>query len=378
MKELTQIFQGLLGMASLIVTALIAIGRLAWRAIRKKWMSCSKWLRRLIATVFIISPLSIVAIIGYSYYDYEYGRNYGDERLSDDVTLRSFSDGRWRVFNYKTQSYTTPRVSWVSEVSENDSLVVYALPGKRGYINVNTGRVVIDAKQNNYRRAWVFSEGIAAVMQGDKIGFINAQNQVVIPFQFDCSRGFPYDFSYVFHGGYCVMTNADGKMGLINRKGEWVLEPTYDEVKDADERGYRIIALDGKYGVINAECEVVYAPEYEYVEIVADGFVLYNDGQEWQVDFEGNMLKSFMFSSTYYLKYPIGYDECGDVLYEFADYLKYEVLGNYGIMDRISGKPITPAIYSDINMLSKELFEVQCSDSYEWYLVNAKGEIIMK
>lgn len=34
MKRLTQIFQALLGVAALILTALIAAGRLAWRTIR--------------------------------------------------------------------------------------------------------------------------------------------------------------------------------------------------------------------------------------------------------------------------------------------------------------------------------------------------------
>ncbi|MBR5281467.1 MAG: hypothetical protein IKU22_01660 [Alistipes sp.] len=37
MKRLTQIFQALLGVVALILTALIATGRLAWRTIRNWW-----------------------------------------------------------------------------------------------------------------------------------------------------------------------------------------------------------------------------------------------------------------------------------------------------------------------------------------------------
>ena len=50
------------------------------------------------------------------------------------------------MYNTRTEEYTTERINWLSEAPENDSLAVYALPGKYGYINVNTGRIVIDAE----------------------------------------------------------------------------------------------------------------------------------------------------------------------------------------------------------------------------------------
>ena len=50
------------------------------------------------------------------------------------------------MYNTRTEEYTTEKINWLSETSENDSLAVYALPNKRGYINVNTGRIVIDAE----------------------------------------------------------------------------------------------------------------------------------------------------------------------------------------------------------------------------------------
>ena len=43
MKRLTQIFQALLGVVALILTALVAAGRLAWRTIRNWWKRRSKW-----------------------------------------------------------------------------------------------------------------------------------------------------------------------------------------------------------------------------------------------------------------------------------------------------------------------------------------------
>ena len=58
--------------------------------------------------------------------------------------------------------------------------------------------------------------------------------------------------------------------------------------------------------------------------------------------------------------------------------MKYEVMNSYGIMNRITGEPITPAIHSDINMLSKTLLEVQAYASYDWYLLDTQGNVVSK
>ena len=379
MKRLSQIFQALLGVVALILTAIVAFGRLAWRTIRNWWKKRSKWLRRSIATFLILIPVGFVALVGYALYEDAYGRDYWDRKLSENVTLRSFSDNKWRVYNKQTGEYTTEKINWVSEAPETDSLAVYALPGKRGYININTGRIIIDAEANDYRKAWVFSDGLAAVMKDGKIGFINDQNDVVIPFQFDYTdKCRMYDFGYVFHNGYCAMTDADGNLGLIDKIGNWVVEPEYDEIWAPHKSGYRVIVKDGKHGVLDSTGTVVYPAEYGYISILPEGFVLTKSGRQWQVDFEGNTLQPFMFDNTYYLNYPIGYNECGEIQYAFADFVKYEVMNSYGIMNRITGEPITPAIYSDINMLSKDLFEVQEYDSYDWYLLDTKGNVVSK
>jgi hypothetical protein len=377
MKRLTQIFQALLGVVALILTAFVAFGRLAWRTIRNWWKKRSKWLRCSIATILILIPVGFVALVGYALYEDAYGRDYWDRILSESVTLHSFSDNKWRVYNRQACEYTTGKINWVSEAPETDSLAVYALPGKRGYININTGHIIIDAEANDYRKAWVFSEGLAAVMKDGKIGFINANNEVVIPFQFDYTdKCRMYDFGYLFHNGYCIMTNNDGDLGLIDKSGNWVVEPSYDEIRSPQEWGYRVIVNDGKYGILDSTCNVVYLVEYDNIDILPDGFILNKDGRKWQVDLSGNIIQPFIYDGTYYLNYPVGYNENGDIQYAFADYLKYEVAGRYGIMNRITGEAITPAIYSDINMLSLEIFEVQDSESYDWYLIDTAGNIV--
>ena len=378
MKHLKQIFQALLGVVALIFTAIIAFGRLAWRTICNWWKNRSKWLRHSIVAISMLIPIGFAALVAHVIYEDRYGRDYCDRRISGNLSLHSFSDNKWRLYDKTTGKYLTGKINWLSSVSMNNSLAVYALPNKRGYIDVNTGRIVIDAETNNYSKAWIFSEGVAAVSKDGKIGFINAENEVVIPFQFD----FPYeyslwDFNYIFYNGYCAMTNADGDIGLIDRAGNWVVEPSYDNIYSPEENGYRITVKGDKCGILDSDCTTIYAAEYDNINIVSDGFILTKDGRMWQVDFDGNIVHPFLFDATYYIKYPNGYDSCGELIYEFADLMKYSIDYRYGIMNRITGEPITPAVYQDINMLSENLLEVLDAESYDWHLIDSKGNIVI-
>lgn len=376
MKQLTKIFQALLGVVALLCTSLIAFGRLAWRNMRSWWKKRSKGFRRLMMLVLMLIVAVYVVKIVCDYFDYKYGRSYWEnEALSKNVRVHGFNDGKYRVFNQANGEYTTGKLKWVSKTSTGDSLTVYAVPDKRGFLDVNTGEVVIDAEKNDYTKAWIFSEGLAAVMKEGKIGFINTKNEVVIPFQFDYSgKCQKWNFGYLFHNGYCMMTNKDGKQGLIDASGKWVVDPTYDEVWSPNEIGYRLVVEDGEYGLLDSLCNVIYPAAYYYIDVLDDGFVLTKDGRMWKENTAGEVVNPFLFDATYYLNYPNGYDEDGDIEYVFSEYAKYEVCQFVGIMNRITGKPITPAIYWDMNMLSKDLFEVHDPETGNWYLLDSDGK----
>ena len=132
MKRLTQIFQALLGAASLIVTTLIAAGRLAWRTI-SQWFTNSKLWYRLIATICMIFAVGVVGIFFLAYYENTYGKySWGTTVISDNIELHKFRDDKCRMYDRRTERYISPRWSWVVEPPKGDSLAVYATKGKRG------------------------------------------------------------------------------------------------------------------------------------------------------------------------------------------------------------------------------------------------------
>ena len=117
-----------------------------------------------------------------------------------------------RIYNTKRKCYVSPKMRWFSQgVSEGDSLTVFCdMNGKRGYINLHTGKMVIDGR---YDHAWNFSEGLAAVCRDKKIGFINTAGEEVIPCQFPTTLHAITRLGYAFHDGYCVITNSKNECG---------------------------------------------------------------------------------------------------------------------------------------------------------------------
>lgn len=307
--------------------------------------------------------------------DMRYGRlTWGDRQLSPYVEMRAYQNGDCRLYNLLAERYTTPRVSWVSDVPSGDSLAVYCHHDKRGYVNVNTGEIVIEAQYDN---AWVFSEGVAAVGKGDKVGFIDHNNELVIPWGYFNTVACGDSVDFVFHEGYCVMADSSGLYGVIDKSGEWALEPQYDQIWSPTVGGFRVVLEGSHYGMLSSSLEWHYPVEYYYIDVLPHKgcFQLVRDGQMWQEDFEGNVVQSFLFDDVELLSYPVGTSDW-EQEYALSDYACYWVAGRCGILNCLTGEVLTRAIYSDVSMLTKGLFEVRDGESGSGFLVDTKGRIV--
>ena len=361
MKRLTKIFQALLGVCALTCTLVLVFGRLVWRKTKQWWNKRSKLVKVVIAVVFPLVILSWHLYCEYYYYFVPYNRISVTERIK----IHRFKYFEHRIYDVEEERYLTSRFDWYRTFEEyGDSVAIYAKGEKRGFFNIYTGEIIVDLEENDYSRAWKFSEGLAAVVKDNKVGFINSKNEIVIPFIFDYYDD-GWDFDYVFHGGVCRMINKEGLLGLIDTDGNWLLAPEYNDIWDLRGEGYRVVVQKGKFGVVDARGKIVYPTEYVYARVDNDGIELTKAGKNWKVDFEGNVIRPFMF---------------GDIIYsdENKDYAVYEVWGDYGILNLKTGQPVTPAIYSEIYFVTDKYFRVQDLSSYEYYLVDLNGDIVVE
>ena len=263
--------------------------------------------------------------------------------LNDNLVAIKEDDGNITIKNTETGEVTAEKIKfdWTS-ASPNDSLGVFCSDGKRGYYNSYTGKIVVDAQ---YRRAWVFSEGLAAVQKNGHIGFINRRGEVVIPFIYPY-HGNPLS-SFVFENGHCIVADTTGKCGVINKKGDWVIQPKYDNIDAYEE-------------YVIASCAGV-RRQLTYDEKVINSFVVDN-------------IKALTYEEKE--RYE---NKDGEIVYldieVKTDLFSYKVGGRCGLMDS-NCRRLTEPIYSRIIAVDKNMYRALLLDGYSEVILNSKGEVM--
>ena len=340
------------------------------------------WKSLLSLAAVVIVLVGVVLLYAWSDKQNSY---YVDCTLSDNVSVRYYySKGEYRLYNYTEREVVTKGIDRVVAPGDGDSLTVFFQDGLRGYLNAYTGRIVIPAQ---YCHAWIFSEGLAAVVdKSGKIGFIDKDNEIVLPFVYDYHDGKAVD--YLFHNGRCVMTDDKGHYGLIDPLGCWVVDPKYDCINSLKYSKYRLVRKDGKYGMLDEHLNLLFHVEYDYIEYAyaeADGVLLTKDGYKQQVAFDGTVIESFVFdyaTELYYSQHvapTVVTDGDGSSVIRtnvpvLSRYLQYSVDGNWGMMHRETGKVIIPALYDDIELLSPTLVKAELADADGHILFDINGQ----
>lgn len=355
-------------------------------------------LHRVVGTAFAIVVIFWAAVVlvrfGRSiYWNISSSCGYGD-RYSSIYLDEEFNDNLfyyadcWSDKGYLADSNgrrILKHISRIGKPMDGDSLVFFSDGDKRGYFHMRDGRLVV---KPTYEHAWIFSDGLAAVEVNGRIKFIDTEGKVAI------DRGFKYDANdggYVFHEGHCAVNDSTGKhMGLIDRNGNWVLPPVYNNIYPQDT--FWLLAMDNKQAVLTFGMDTVIplvAASISFGDTTID--VTYADHTQSQCDLHGNLLAANLIRDVEQLMYDTrevmyrnnrDMDEETEVYYNYDDYtsrkavatcMKYEAeSGWYGLMSP-SGKLLTPPSYVRIEAVDKDLY--LCESSYGCgVILNSKGQ----
>ena len=345
-----------------------------WDIFKKPFNFCWK------AGLIIVALVCVVAIgdllidecksaLGLEHYYWQ------DEPLANDIEVRHYSDGMVAAYDLKTDKRMSPKVKWISGVPCRDSLTVFCDKNdKRGFLNVNTGKVVIDGQ---YSHAWHFSEGLAAVVADNgKIGFVNYDNEMVIPAEYDYMEG----YDYMFKDGMCVVFDCQSnKCGAIDSEGNLRMPMEYMWIYKNAGQDTWYIQKDDKTGLADAQMNIIFEPIYSHISVADDDTAyLTLNGVKQLVSFDGEVILPFVIDEAWALTYRGTGDDGSDMTFTHP-YL-VEVFVNYGchgVMDTRTGKMIIPAIYSDINMVSKDIIMAEIDRNEENNIVfNSSGQMV--
>lgn len=360
-RRIKQFLQLLLGLVTFALMTPIALGRLCWGKIVKLWRKVARPLQIALAALVAVLTIFIAAMAVYALYDVNFGRDRcKDYSIAPQLVVHTFNDGKCRIFNSQLDKYVTPRLDDISTIEEGDSVARFAIKRKSGYLNAYTGEIIVPTA--TYDCCFRFSEGLAAVMECGKIGFIDRTFNYVIEPKFDC-RFYAFDCEYNqyphFMGGLCVMGDgATKKFGIINTQGEWVVEPKYDNIDMPDINQMRVIYKDDAVGVVNSRGEIIYQADYESIDILDNhaGFVLTRAGRMWHESLSGQVLEPFIFDSYRGLGYNEYDEKSGQENYRVSRYSTYIIGECVGLMDATTYRPITTAVYGNIEQISATQF----------------------
>lgn len=308
----------------------------------------------------------------------------GENFLSNRIVLQRLFSEKIRIYDKQKKKVLYDDFDWVVTSEDNDSLAVFARKGMRGYLHRRTGEIVIP---EIYSHAWIFSEGLAAVEQNGNINFIDPSGKVVI------DKDFPmyYDnkTDYVFTDGHCLMRNpANGKKGLIDKNGQWVLPAEYDELFFT--RGFWQAEKDGRTGLYTADLKMLLPVEYQSIQVI-DSIIEVHlaDHSVRRYDHQGRVVVDFVIDEISSLRYEMptprnGNETCDNDTcatqkhYGTANCLQYLVRGDrynetdgYGLLDR-NGRRITPPRYTSIQAIGQHLY--LCLP--DGVILNDRGEVV--
>lgn len=204
---------------------------------------------------------------------------------------------------------------------------------KVGYIN-SLGEVIVPM---NFEYIGNYSDELTVVRVGDKFGFINKDNKLVIDAIYDNAYGFNNGYARVIKNDetrekgyieYIIDTSGnivseieddivnisdyyddllvatkiigeDTKIGYVNRLGETIIPYIYDEVYPFKE-GLAVVKQDDKCGVIDKNNNLIVDFKYDYISSFCNNYAIIRDkkfNNFGLIDNKGNIILPSVFNN---------------------------------------------------------------------------------
>ncbi len=187
------------------------------------------------------------------------------DRLSQagEDFIRIEKNGKFGLIDYAGRTVVKTQFAKVSGFSNGLACVKHE--GRYGFIDTK-GRMVVPAR---YEDASAFTDGVARVKLGGKYGFIDVDGKQVIDFKFA-------EVSIFSEGLAFTRKTWDKTFGMIDKSGEYFLQPTYQNLffpKDGLIRA----RWNGKWGYLNLKGEPVIEPTYRYAFNFSNGVAWFSE-----------------------------------------------------------------------------------------------------
>ncbi|MBO4543087.1 MAG: WG repeat-containing protein, partial [Bacteroidales bacterium] len=276
----------------------------------------------------------------------------------------------WGFIDKKGNFVVPAQYSWVTDFSEGLALVCDKDSSGRIFCIDKNGNTKFELRNIDY--AGSFSEGLAHIRKGDKIGFIDKTGKIIVKPQFDRVEDFQ-------EGLAAVCKNA--KWGFINKKGEIVINPQFDGIDERFPIGFSegLVAVksqNGQWGFINKKGKIIVKPQFDRVANFQEGLAAVCKNAKWGfINKKGEIVINLKFHDYEFIHLsfhnglaavPFCQDkQCEDVKWGFID-----KKGNLVINPQfVGGQP--PFFVDGIAF-------VMGLPEWKWGIIDKKGKYLVK
>jgi len=180
-----------------------------------------------------------------------------------------------------------------------------------------------------------FSSGFGQVEIKGKWGLIDTTGKLVVPAKFE-SIGY-------FSSGLAWAKTANGLVGFIDTKGNWVIQPKFLKARDFDaESGLAMVFIDDKWGYVDSSGEMYFFKQTEKTYVFSEGLAIgLKNGKHGFINNNGDWVIEPKF----------------DEVHKFIQgYAAIKVDGKWGLMDK-KGEVVIEPKFS--NIYSKWISEIK-------------------
>lgn len=181
------------------------------------------------------------------------------------------------------------------------------------------------------------------------------------------SRGL--DYPHYDEQSETISVQKDGKWGLLDKKGEIICEPLYDDIHPL-RNGNVVVCKEKSWSLINRQGEILKNLEYDKIESFVDGFAVVTLGGKYGIiDESGNLLGKLKYDK---IRSLVSISKYGEEI-KFAKYFEACIEGKWGFLNK-QGKEMSPFVYDEIQMRDFEGGFVRVCKNGKWGYVNDKCE----
>lgn len=194
------------------------------------------------------------------------------------------------------------------------------------------------------------------VSVNEKLGVIDEKGNLLIEPHFD-------EIGDFFDG--FAPASINGKCGIINKKGDFVLKPKYQKINYLDN-GLYSAKLNGKFGMINRKGDFIVEPKYENIfkPVFEKDINLYRiklKNKVGLINEKGKVIVKPKYNDI-------------DTFYESL--ATFELNNKFGLLDK-TGKVITVAKYDKLHFWgNKTSIRIELKNKYG--IVNSTGKVIVE